>query len=121
MSSDLLILLLMVIVVLAGSALCSGVEAALLSVNPVRLHELANRSKPVAGARTLAKLRHRLGRTLSVLVIANNAFNIFGSMMLGGYAAWVFKKHAFGEIALPLFSIALTVLVILLGLSLIHI
>ena len=46
MSSDLLILLLMVVVVLAGSALCSGVEAALLSVNPVRLHELASRTKP---------------------------------------------------------------------------
>ena len=84
MSSDLLILLLMVVVVLVGSALCSGVEAALLSVNPVRLHELASRSKPVAGTRTLQRLRQRLGRTLSVLVIANNAFNIFGSMMLGG-------------------------------------
>ena len=115
MSSDLLILLLMVVVVLAGSALCSGVEAALLSVNPVRLHELASRTKPLAGARTLARLRQRLGRTLSVLVIANNAFNIFGSMMLGGYAASVFQQHKFSEVALPLFSVALTVLVILLG------
>jgi len=50
-----------------------------------------------------------------VLVIANNAFNIFGSMMLGGYAAWVFQQHQFSEVALPLFSVALTVLVILLG------
>ncbi|EAU74729.1 CNNM domain-containing protein [Synechococcus sp. RS9916] len=115
MSSDLLILLLMVVVVLVGSALCSGVEAALLSVNPVRLHELASRSKPVAGARTLQRLRQRLGRTLSVLVIANNAFNIFGSMMLGGWAARVFKEQQFSDIALPLFSVALTVLVILLG------
>ena len=65
MSSDLLILLLMVVVVLAGSALCSGVEAALLSVNPVRLHELASRTKPVAGARTLARLVLPLvGRTV---------------------------------------------------------
>ena len=115
MTTDLLILLLMVLVVLAGSAVCSGVEAALLTVNPVRVHELAARPGPPAGARRLAQLRQRLGRTLSVLVIANNGFNIFGSMMLGGYAAWVFQKNQFSDVALPLFSVALTVLVILLG------
>jgi len=115
MTTDLLILLLLVVVVLAGSALCSGVEAALLTVNPVRLHELAARSRPVAGARRLAQLRQRLGRTLSVLVIANNGFNIFGSLMLGGYAAWLFEGMGISAIALPLFSIGLTVLVILLG------
>ncbi len=115
MTTDLLILLLMVLVVLAGSAVCSGVEAALLTVNPVRVHELSARPGPPAGARRLAQLRQRLGRTLSVLVIANNGFNIFGSMMLGGYAAWVFQKNQFSDVALPLFSVALTVLVILLG------
>ena len=51
MTHDLLILILLVVVVLTGSALSSGVEAALLSVNPVRVVELAGRSKPVAGAR----------------------------------------------------------------------
>lgn len=115
MTSDLLILLILVVVVLAGSALCSGVEAALLTVNPIRVHELAARPRPVAGARRLAQLRQRLGRTLSVLVIANNGFNIFGSLMLGGYAAWLFKRLDSASVALPLFSISLTVLVILLG------
>ena len=114
MRSDLLVLLLLVLVVLLGSALCSGVEAALLTVNPIRVHELAARSRPVAGSRRLAKLRQRLGRTLSVLVIANNGFNIFGSLMLG-YAAWVFEQRGIGGAALPLFSIGLTVLVMLLG------
>ena len=56
MRSDLLVLLLLVLVVLLGSALCSGVEAALLTVNPIRVHELAARSRPVAGSRRLAKL-----------------------------------------------------------------
>jgi CBS domain containing-hemolysin-like protein len=84
-------------------------------VNPVRVHELAARSKPVRGARRLEQLRQRLGRTLSVLVIANNGFNIFGSLMLGGYAAIVFKRQGIEGIALPLFSVGLTVLVILLG------
>ena len=115
MGSDLLVLLLLVVVVLLGSALCSGVEAAMLTVNPIRVHELAARRQPVAGARRLAQLRQRLGRTLSVLVIANNGFNIFGSLMLGGYAAWVFEQRGIGGVALPLFSIGLTVLVMLLG------
>ena len=87
MSSDLLVLIVLVLVVLIGSALCSGVEAALLTVNPIRVQELAARVRPVAGARRLAKLRKHLGRTLSALVITNNGFNIFGSLMLGGYAA----------------------------------
>lgn len=113
--NDLLALALLVVVVIAGSALCSGVEAALLTVNPVRVHELAARSKPVRGARRLEQLRQRLGRTLSVLVIANNGFNIFGSLMLGGYAATVFSNHGIEGVALPLFSVGLTVLVILLG------
>ena len=113
--NDLLALALLVVVVIAGSALCSGVEAAMLTVNPVRVHELAARSQPVRGARRLEQLRQRLGRTLSVLVIANNVFNIFGSLMLGGYAAIVFKRLGIGGIALPLFSVSLTVLVILLG------
>ena len=112
--NDLLALALLVVVI-AGSALCSGVEAALLTVNPVRVHELAARSQPVRGARRLEQLRQRLGRTLSVLVIANNVFNIFGSLMLGGYAAIVFKRLGIGGIALPLFSVSLTLLVILLG------
>ena len=115
MPSDLLVLLLLVLVVLLGSALCSGVEAALLTVSPIRVHELAARSRPLPGARRLAKLRQKLGRTLSVLVIANNGFNIFGSLMLGGYAAWVFEQRGIGGMALPVFSISLTVLVMLLG------
>ncbi|MEB3319533.1 MAG: CNNM domain-containing protein [Cyanobium sp.] len=113
--NDLLGLGLLVVLVLAGSALCSGVEAALLTVNPVRVHELAARAKPVRGARRLEQLRQRLGRTLAVLVITNNGFNIFGSLMLGGYAAHVFEQRGVAGAALPMFSIGLTVLVILLG------
>jgi CBS domain containing-hemolysin-like protein len=113
--NDLLVLALLVLVVLMGSALCSGVEASLLTVNPVRVHELAARPQPLRGARRLEKLRQRLGRTLAVLVIANNGFNIFGSLMLGSYATRVFEQQGVTGIALPLFSVGLTVLVILLG------
>ena len=111
MNPDILLLTILVVVVLIGSALCSGVEAALLAVNPLHVHELTGRQPPVKGAKKLAKLRHRLGRTLTVVTITNNTFNIFGSLMLGVYATFVFKSG----MALPLFSITLTILVLLLG------
>ncbi|MFN5160696.1 MAG: CNNM domain-containing protein [Cyanobacteriota bacterium] len=113
--NDLLLLVLAVIGMLVGSFFSSGVEAALLTVNPVKVHELAARENPVKGARRLEALRLRLGRTLAVLVIANNVVNIFGSLMVGGLAAAVFANHGIGGPALPLFSVGLTVLVILLG------
>lgn len=113
--NDLLALAVLVLVVVAGSALCSGIEAALLTVNQVRIHELAQRPRPVRGALRLGQLRQRLGRTLAVLVIANNGFNIFGSLMLGAFAAHVFQRRGLEGLGLPLFSVGLTVLVILLG------
>ena len=105
----------LVLMILLGSAVSSGVEAALLTVNPLRVHELVGRPHPPRGALTLQRLKTRMGRALAVLVIANNAFNIFGSIMLGGYAAQVFHNQGVKGIALALFSIGLTVLVILLG------
>ena len=115
MTKDLLSIGFLMLVVLFGSAFCSGVEAALLTVNPLRVHDLAIREQPIRGARRLAKLRKHLGRTLTILVITNNAFNIFGSLMLGAYARYIFERHAVSGIALPLFSVLLTLLVILLG------
>ena len=105
----------LVLMILLGSAVSSGVEAALLTVNPLRVHELVGRPHPPRGALTLQRLKTRMGRARAVLVIANNAFNIFGSIMLGGYAAQVFHNQGVKGIALPLFSIGLTLLVILLG------
>jgi putative hemolysin len=113
--NDLLLLALVVALMLVGSFVSSGVEAALLTVNPVKVHELARRKRAVAGARELERLRQRLGRTLAVLVIANNIFNIFGSLMVGAIAASVFSNRGISGPALPLFSVALTVLLILLG------
>lgn len=113
--NDLFLLGLAILVMLVGSFLSSGVEAALLTVNPIKVHELARRERPVKGALRLEALRQRLGRTLAVLVIANNVFNIFGSLMVGALAGAVFSAHGIKGPALPLFSVALTVLVILLG------
>ena len=113
MSQDILLLTALVVVVLIGSAMCSGIEAALLAVNPLRVHELARRSPKVLGAKRLEKLRHRLGRTLTVVTIANNSFNIFGSLMVGSYASFIFQNRI--GYLMPVFSIGLTILVLLLG------
>ena len=113
MSQDLLILITLFLVVLIGSAMCSGTEAALLAVNPLRVHELARRSPKVLGAKRLEKLRHRLGRTLTVVTIANNSFNIFGSLMVGSYASYIFQEKI--GFLMPIFSIGMTLLVLLLG------
>ena len=92
MSQDILLLTALIAVILMGSAMCSGIEAALLAVNPLRVHELARRNPKVLGARRLEKLRHRIGRTLTVVTIANNSFNIFGSLMVGSYASFIFQN-----------------------------
>ena len=113
MTQDILLLTALVAVVLIGSAMCSGIEAALLAVNPLRVHELARRSPKVLGARRLEKLLHRLGRTLTVVTIANNSFNIFGSLMVGSYASFIFQNKI--GYLMPIFSIGLTILVLLLG------
>ena len=113
MSQDILLLTAVIAVILMGSAMCSGIEAALLAVNPLRVHELARRNPKVLGARRLEKLRHRIGRTLTVVTIANNSFNIFGSLMVGSYATYIFQDRI-GNVK-PIFFVGLTILVLLLG------
>ena len=90
---------------------------------PEKVDVLLNLSASPFG-RTKASIRHQLAAraanrlncpVIYVNLIANNGFNIFGSLMLGGYAAWLVEDMGISAVALPLFSIGLTVLVILLG------
>jgi len=103
--------ILLIVVILIGSACCSGVEAAFLAVNSIRILEIASRQKPKSSANQLLKLRKHLGRTLTVITITNNGFNIIGSLILGVYGALVINS-SFG---LTLFSIAFYILVVLVG------
>ena len=80
-------LILLIVVILIGSACCSGVEAAFLAVNSIRILEIASKQKPKSTANQLLKLRKHLGRTLTVITITNNGFNIIGSLILGVYGA----------------------------------
>ena len=111
MEPSVYVLILLIIIILVGSACCSGVEAAFLAVNSIRILELASKQKPKSSANQLLKLRKHIGRTLTVIAITNNAFNIIGSLILGVYGALVINT-SFG---LTLFSISFYVLVVLVG------
>ena len=111
MEPSVLILILLILVILIGSACCSGAEAAFLAVNSMRILELATKQKPKSSANQLLKLRRHLGRTLTVITITNNGFNIIGSIILGFYGSLVINDN-FG---LTLFSISFYVLVVLIG------
>ena len=111
MEPNILILFSLIFIILIGSACCSGAEAAFLAVNSIRIIELAAKQKPKGSANQLLKLRKHLGKTLTVITITNNGFNIIGSLILGFYGALVFNNR----LGLTLFSIGFYVLVVLIG------
>lgn len=95
-----------VLVVLVGSALCSGTETALLSVPAVRARQLAE-----AGGRRAAALwaiKQAIARPIAAIVVLNNVFNIVGSIAVGSAAI-----AAFGDQWVGVVSGVLTFLVIL--------
>jgi len=104
-------LFLLIIIILIGSACCSGVEAAFLAVNSIRILDIASRHKPNSSANQLLILRKHLGRTLTVITITNIGLIIIGSLILGVYGALVIKS----KYGLTIFSISFYVLVVLVG------
>jgi len=111
MEPNILILIVLILTILIGSACCSGVEAAFLAVNSIRVIELATEQKPKSSANQLLKLRKHLGRTLTVITITNNGFNIIGSLILGVYGALIINN----SLGLTIFSISFYILVVLIG------
>ena len=99
--------------ILVGSALASGAEAAVLSVSPIQVHTLARQN--ARGARALERIKNSPGRSLALLVVLNNLFNISGSLLLGAEAGHAFEELGQTELALVLFNGAFTVTVILFG------
>jgi CBS domain containing-hemolysin-like protein len=97
-----------ILVMLLGSALCSGAETALLSVPLLKARQLAHSDRPADMA--LYAIRQRINRPIATIVILNNLFNIVGSIVIGGIAA-----RTFGDALLGVFSGLLTFLVIVLG------
>ena len=96
-------LLIIVFVILLGSAICSSVETALFSVSTLRVRQLAQSNSPSA-VRLLA-IRENMNRPIAALVILNNTFNIIGSILTGSIAVQVL-----GDKWLGVFSGILTLL-----------
>jgi len=111
METNVLILVTLIFIILIGSACCSGAEAAFLAVNSMRIFELAAKQKTKGSANQLLKLRKHLGRTLTVITITNNGFNIIGSLILGFYGALLINNR----LGLTIFSIGFYVMVVLIG------
>ena len=103
-----LALILVVTIVLLGSAFCSGAETALLSVSPIKVRQLAQSKKPAALA--LASIRLKINRPIATIVILNNIFNIIGSIIIGSLTTTVL-----GDAWLGVFSGVLTFLIIVFG------
>lgn len=103
-----LALIVVVTVVLLGSAFCSGTETALLSISPIKVRQLAQSKKPAALA--LASIRLHINRPIATIVILNNIFNIVGSIMIGSLTTKVL-----GDAWLGIFSGILTFLIIVFG------
>ncbi len=101
-------LVIIVFIVLLGSALCSSVETALFSVSTLRVRQLAQSNN--RSAVTLLAIRENMNRPIAAIVILNNTFNIIGSILTGSIAT-----HVLGDKWLGVFSGVLTFLIIIFG------
>jgi CBS domain containing-hemolysin-like protein len=101
-------LILVVIVVLSGSAFCSASEAAILSIPPIKVRQLAQSKKPAALA--LANICAHITRPIATIVILNNIFNIVGSILVGSLTTKVLDDSWLG-----LVSGIMTFLIIIFG------
>lgn len=95
-----------VLVVIIGSALCSGTETAMLSVSLLKARQLAQSKKQAAIA--LFNIRKQINRPIATIVVLNNVFNIIGSIVIGRLASVVL-----GDALLGVFSALLTLLIIM--------
>ncbi|NEQ30918.1 MAG: HlyC/CorC family transporter [Leptolyngbya sp. SIO4C5] len=95
-----------VLIVIIGSALCSGTETALLSISILKARQIAQSRKPAATA--LLAIREKVNRPIATIVILNNIFNIVGSIVIGSMASSVL-----GDTLLGIFSGMLTFTIII--------
>jgi CBS domain containing-hemolysin-like protein len=97
-----------ILIVVLGSGILSMIEAALFSV-PINKAKILFEQKR-KGAKSLIIIKENMHRFITVIVIFNNIFNIFGSMMIGLIAWEVLNSYWIG-----FFSAALTFLIIIFG------
>ncbi|MEK7452757.1 MAG: hemolysin family protein [Patescibacteria group bacterium] len=100
--------IILIVVIIIGSAFFSCIEAALFSVNLRRAQILREQKK--RGAESLVMIKERMGRPITVLVIFNNTINIIGSMFVGAVAI-----ETLGSVWLGYISAIVTSLIIIFG------
>ena len=103
-----LTLILTILIILLGSAIFSGSEAALFSLPLSKAKVLAEQKKK--GSASLVEIKEHLRRPITVIVILNNAFNIVGSIFVGVVATRTVDNAWIGII-----SAILTFLIIIIG------
>lgn len=101
-------LVIAVLIVISGSAICSCTEAALFSVSTLKVRQWVQVNKP--SAKVLLAIRENMNRPIATIVIINNIFNIVGSIAIAQIA-----ESALGDRLLGLFSGVLTFLIIIFG------
>ena len=87
-------LLLLFFSILAASALCSMVEAAILSLPFIRARILDEQGR--ANAKDLLFLKENIETTLSVIVVLNNTIQIVGSIFIGQSVALLLGEQWLG-------------------------
>lgn len=88
------ILILVVLLLVISSALCSGSEAALFSITMIKVRQLVELKK--RGAQALLTIQENMGRPIAAIVILNNIANIVGSIVVGNIAAEVLGSQWLG-------------------------
>ncbi|MEO1619681.1 MAG: hemolysin family protein [Cyanobacteria bacterium J06632_3] len=83
------------IVVILGSAICSGTETALLSIPLLQARQLAQ-TKPSPAASALLFIRQHVSRPIASIVILNNIFNIVGTSVVTAIAEDQFNSTGAG-------------------------
>ncbi len=96
------------LLVVFGSGLFSGIEAALFAVPHSRVLVLQDQKKK--GAQALANIKNNMQKAIIVIVIANNIVNIVGSIFVG-----VLASRVFGDSMIGVVSAALTFMIIIFG------
>lgn len=102
------LLIILTIIVIIGSAICSSTEAALFSSSLARVQ--TELSKGTKGSKDLAILKEQLPSAISAIVILNNVINIVGSIILGGIASTILSPIEVG-----IYTLIITIAIIVFG------
>ncbi len=101
-------LIFLILFVIIGSGIFSGIEAALFAIPQSKVLMFAEQKKK--GSEALVKIKKNLSQAIIVIVIGNNIVNIVGSIFVG-----VFATKLLGDFWIGFVSALLTILIIMFG------